>query len=191
MAKVKIEIAGITPLLCNRFTDEAAASASKGTRVASANTDRGTPTEVCEKKLYPGSDGKPMIPQPNLLRCIIDGGQFFKVGKKQLTTQKSSLLYGGVDIEEIEIPIKSTSGWKVDTRPVRIPSSGGRILGHRPMFDEWKLKFTAEVDTELISVGLFREIIDAAGKKIGLGDYRPQTKGPYGKFVVTEWKEVA
>jgi hypothetical protein len=35
---------------------------------------------------------------------------------------------------------------------------------------------------------LFREIVDAAGKRIGLGDFRPATKGPFGKFVVTSWE---
>ena len=28
----------------------------------------------------------------------------------------------------------------------------------------------------------------AAGKRVGLGDFRPACKGPFGKFVVVEWK---
>lgn len=188
---IAIEITGTTPLICNRFTEEAAMSSSKGTRISSAAVNRETPTEVCEKKLYKNEDGKPTIPQPNLLRCIVEGGSFFKAGKRQITTQKRSMLYGCLMIEGIDIPIKSKSGWKVDTRPVRIPSTGGRILAHRPMFDDWKLKFTAEVDTDIMNPALLREIVDAAGKRIGLGDFRPQTKGPYGTFVVTEWKESA
>lgn len=187
--KINIEIQGVSPLICNRFTDEDAQSASSGTRAASAAAERGSSTEVAEKKLYIGQDGKPMIPQPNLLRCIVEGGQFFKAGKKQITTAKSSMLYSCVSIHGSEISIKSKSGWKVDTRPVRIPSTGGRILAHRPCFDDWKLKFTAEIDTEIITTKLFRQIVDAAGKRMGLGDFRPQTKGPYGTFVVTEWKE--
>lgn len=39
----------------------------------------------------------------------------------------------------------------------------------------------------MITAGLFREIVDAAGKRIGLGDFRPACKGPFGKFVVTSW----
>jgi hypothetical protein len=30
-------------------------------------------------------------------------------------------------------------------------------------------------------------MIDAAGKRIGLGDFRPSCKGPFGKFVVIHW----
>jgi hypothetical protein len=43
----------------------------------------------------------------------------------------------------------------------------------------------------MIAPKLVREIVDAAGKRIGLGDFRPSCKGPFGKFVVTQWKEHA
>jgi hypothetical protein len=43
------------------------------------------------------------------------------------------------------------------------------------------------VDLEMISLRLFREIVDKAGKAIGLGDFRPDNKGPFGRFVVTRW----
>lgn len=33
-----------------------------------------------------------------------------------------------------------------------------------------------------------REIVDTAGRRIGLLDYRPETKGPFGRFMVTAWK---
>ena len=41
----------------------------------------------------------------------------------------------------------------------------------------------------MMPIKLAREIMDAAGKRIGLGDFRPDCKGPFGKFVVTKWKE--
>jgi hypothetical protein len=31
-------------------------------------------------------------------------------------------------------------------------------------------------------------VIDAAGKRVGLGDFRPACKGPFGRFVVTNWQ---
>lgn len=187
--QVNITIRGTTPLLCNRFTDENAMAASNGTRVATIG-DKGTPREQAEKKLYLDADGNPMIPQPNLFRCLIDAGTFFKAGKSKVTTQKSSLIPACVEIEGVEILLTSREGWDVDTRAVRIPSTGGRILAHRPSFNDWELSFSAELDTTIMSPKLFRELVDAAGKRIGLGDFRPACKGPFGKFVVTRWEEV-
>ena len=189
MKHINVTIEGTTPLLCNRFTDEAQMAATRGTR-ASVIGDKGSPKEQAEPKLYLGHDGRPMIPQPNLFRCIIDAGKFFKNGRSKVTTQKSSLLPACAEIQGLEIPIQHKEPWTVDTRPVRIPSTGGRILCHRPCFHDWKLSFTLKVDAEMISVGLMREIVDAAGKRVGLGDFRPDCKGPFGKFVVTRWEGV-
>lgn len=186
--RIEIRIEGISPLICNRFTDAAAEASSNGARGSSAASDRGTPLEVAEQKLYKGTDGTLMIPQPNLLRCLVDGGYFHKMGKKQVTTQKGSLLFACLDIEGTEIPIIHKEPWRVDTRAVRIPSTGGRILAHRPMFDDWQLEFVIVLDASIIGPKLLRDVIDDAGKRIGLGDFRPATKGPYGRWCVTHWQ---
>jgi hypothetical protein len=189
MANLQIIIEGTTPLILNRFSDEDAMASSNGSRSSIATADRGTPLQICETKLYRDNEEKNCIPQPNLLRCLIEGGSFHKSGKKQITTQKSSLLYACWDIEGVTISLQHKQPWKVDTRPVRIPATGGRILRHRPMFDDWSLAFDMSIDTSIIDLKLSRQIIDDAGKRVGLGDFRPQTKGPFGKFVVTLWKE--
>jgi hypothetical protein len=185
---IEVEITGVTPLIQNRFHDEAAMAATNGTR-ATLTGDKGSPKEQAEKKLYLDGAGNPMIPQPNLFRCIIDAGSFFKAGKSKVTTQKSSLIPSCVSVQGIELPLFSSAGWRVDERPVRIPSTGGRILAYRPIFDDWRTAFAVDLDEREMSEKLFRQIVDKAGKAIGLGDFRPATKGPYGKFVVTRWEE--
>lgn len=187
---IKLQIEGITPLLCNRFTDEAQMSASNSTRISTIG-DKGSPRAQAVQKLYIGHDNKPIIPGPNMFRCLIEAGKFFKAGKSKVTTQKSSMLPACVSILDIEIPVQSKESWDVDTRAVRIPSTGGRILAHRPCFNDWRLAFEIELDTDLMSAKLLREIVDAAGKRIGLGDYRPDCKGPFGKFVVSHWEDRA
>lgn len=189
--RIEITVSGVTPLICNRFTEAAAEAATSGSRGAAAAGDKGSPREQAEPKLYMGLNGKPTIPQPNLLRCIVEGGRFHKAGKAQLTTAKSSLLYSCLDIDGAEIDIEHNEPWRVDTRAVRIPSTGGRILCHRPMFDDWKLTFVADLDTSILHPKLFRSVVDDAGKRVGLGDFRPATKGPFGKFTVTSWAEIA
>lgn len=188
MKIINVTIEGTTPLLLNRFGIDAATRA-EGPRQTFVG-DRGTPHEVAEGKLYLGSDGKTLvIPQPNLFRCIIDGGKFFKAGKSKITTLKSSLIPACLVIRELEIPIQHKQPWEVDTRPVRIPATGGRILAHRPMFHDWALTFTCELDLEILDAKVFRQVVDASGKRIGLGDFRPDCKGPFGRFVVTNWAE--
>jgi hypothetical protein len=187
MQEIKVSIQGKTPLLCNRFTDEAQMSATSGTSLATVGS-KGTPLEQAEKCLYVSAhDGALIIPQPNLFRCLLDAGKFFKAGKSKVTTQKSSLISACLELNEVEYPIGHDEPWTVDTRSVRIPATGGRILRHRPCFYDWRLSFVAELDDTVISLELFRDIVDKAGSAIGLGDFRPDCKGPFGKFRVTHW----
>jgi hypothetical protein len=185
---INVTIQGHSPLLCNRFTEEAAEKATNGSGASSMAGSNGTPREQAEVKLYTGKDGEPVIPQPNLLRCIIDGGKFFKNGKSKVTTLKSSLIPACMELLGFEFLIRHTQPWSVDTRPIRNPATGGRRLTHRPRFDDWELDFSVELDTREMSERLFREIVDKSGRAIGLGDFRMDCKGPFGKFVVIKWQ---
>lgn len=187
---IKVKIQGRTPLLVHAFNDAAAEAATNGTRLTTQK-DYGTPREQCEAVLYRSANTRePIIPQPNLLRCVIDAGKFHKAGRSKVTTQKSSLIPAAVSLDEVEYPILHKDDWKVDTRAVRIPATGGRILRHRPCFDDWALEFEIELDEEMMTEKTLRSIVDDAGRKIGLGDFRPDTKGPFGKFDVVLWEKV-
>lgn len=190
MREINVTIAGTTPLLCNRFTDASQLSATSGAKTSLIG-EKGSPHVQAEQKLYIGNDGNPMIPQPNMFRCLIDAGKYFKSGKSKVTTMKSSLIPACLEIEGVELPILHKEPWEVDTRPVRIPATGGRILCYRPKFNDWSLCFTMHLDDDVMTCELLREILDAAGKRIGLGDFRPDCKGPFGKFVVTHWERKA
>jgi hypothetical protein len=190
MERVSVTIEGTTPLLMNKFTDAAALAVSGGSTTAFTG-NKGTPREQAERRLYADENGVLHIPGPNLFRAIIDGGIFHKAGKSKVTTQKSSLVPAAITLLELTCPLLAPSGvdvkWEVDSRSVVIPSTGGRIMAHRPRVDQWRLRFTLEVDTTMFTFQLVRQIVDDAGRRIGLGDFRPSRKGPFGKFVVVGW----
>ena len=60
-------------------------------------------------------------------------------------------------------------------------------MEHRPMFDDWKTTFDIEVFEGGFSEQLTRQLVDDAGMRIGIGDMRPEKKGPYGRFKVIKW----
>jgi len=147
-----------------------------------------TPKEQAEDKLYVGEKGKSVIPARNLLSCLINAGIFHKIKNKNITTQRSSLIPACVAIENMELPITSKDGWTVDSQAVVNPKTGGRVPCHRPKFNDWKLSVEVVLDETMVSPKLFRDIVDDAGSKVGLGDFRPGRKGPFGRFKVTSWK---
>lgn len=190
MSRILIAIQGVSPLLMNRFTDEAAARVSAGTSPITVGS-RGTPREQAEPRLYTSSDGRPIVPGPNLFRALIDAGAFHKSGRRPITSGKSSLVPAGIQLGEIECPIEHPDGkpvhWEVDSRSVVIPSTGGRIMCHRPRFDVWRVRFTLHVDDAMFDEKIVRKLVDDMGSKIGVGEFRPSRKGPFGRFVVSNW----
>jgi len=185
--RIDATIEGTTPLIINKFTDAAQLAATSGS--SQANRQPSDPREAAMARLYVNDKGVPVLPQPNLFRCFIEGGRFFKSGKSKVTTQRNSLVAACLSVDGLHFPIQSTGGWSVDTRPIRNPATGGRMLRYRPIFHDWRISFSMSLMEEIIARKLLREIVDASGKLIGLGDFRPDCKGPFGKFVVVEWRE--
>ncbi len=69
------------------------------------------------------------------------------------------------------------------------PSTKGRNPLYRPMLKDWEISFDVVFDEMEIAPSIMKELFDIAGRIVGIGDWRPAKKGPYGKFQVTSWKE--
>ena len=184
---VSVTIEGVTPILMHRFTEENEVKVSSGMSTVSIG-DKGTPREQAEKKLYKNDEGDLYLPGPNIFACIIAAGKFHKNGKSKVTTVKSSLVPAAMSILDLVCPF-GTKEFEVDSRSVVIPATGGRIMAHRPRLDKWSLTFRLMIDTTMFTEAFTRKLVDDAGKRIGLGDFRPDRKGIFGKFVVSNWEK--
>jgi hypothetical protein len=181
--RLNVEITGITPLLMNRFNIE---EQQATTKVKDKNL---TPREAAKKVCYEDEKGL-YYPAVNIFAALIESGKFHKSGKMKITTARSSLIPAGVMIDGTVLYFKRPNQWEVDSRAVVVPSTGGRIVCHRPRLDDWCLDFSLDVDPEMFSAKFIRTLVDDAGNKVGLGDFRPARKGIFGRFVVTKWDEV-
>jgi hypothetical protein len=181
MDHIQIRLSGRTPLLCNRFHEEAQLEASSGTH--STSRDRLSPQDDAANRLYQ-VDGKPYFPAENLRQSVIGAAARHKIGRRAATADVAAALL----IEPFAMPL--LGDWEVDARPVVIPATRGRVLRYRPIFNDWRIEAMLTIDTRLVDVKLLRRIVDDAGDYVGIGDYRPAKKGPYGRFSVDSWKPV-
>lgn len=185
--EVEVTIEGVTPLLMNRFTEEAAIQIDNGGSAVFIGDTKGTPREQAEMTAYrDNKNGELFIPGPNLFAALVEAGKFQKSGKNKLTTTKSSLVPGIVAVLELAIPLGTTE-FEVDSRRIVNPGTGGARTKHRARLNEWRLTFTLDVDTGALSLKQVRQLVDDAGKHCGIGDYRPSRKGPFGRFKVVAW----
>ncbi len=176
---IAVTLKGLTPLLVNRFHEDAQLEASSGVH---SRKERLTPDEDAKDRLYWNDEIGCYFPAENVRQAIIAAGSRHKIGRKGASTDLAAALY----IEPFALPL--TGNWHVDSRPVVIPATRGRVLRHRPMFDDWRLDLTLHVDAQLIDLALVRRVVDDAGNYEGIGDFRPARKGPFGRFVVVRWE---
>lgn len=72
----------------------------------------------------------------------------------------------------------------VDMRTVKIGQA--KTTRCRPKFDNWKGEFTVILDEEKLNAEEIEQIVNNAGKYVGMCDYRPR----YGRFQVTNTRSL-
>ena len=180
MKNANVILEGLTPLLVNRFHEAAQAEATAGVHLR--HSDRPSPEDDARDRLYTLPDGGLYFPAENLRQAVITASGRQKIGRRSAATDVAAAIL----IEPFAMPL--TGAWEVDARPVVIPATRGRMLRYRPIFASWSLEFTLSWDERLIDQRLVRQALDDAGSYVGVGDFRPQRKGPYGRFQVVRWE---
>ena len=185
MKTVRVTIRGISPLLINRFKEQDEIP----TKVTKGKKDYGTPRQQAELTPYfDAKDKKLWIPSSWISGTIKTVASDFKINGRRKSVKS---VCGGAIIPSKE-KIYFTQGYKlkdveVDSRPVVIQGKD-RIMRHRARLENWDLKFELEIDEDILPTDQVHEILADAGKRAGLGDYRPPKGGPFGRFQVIDWK---
>ena len=143
----------------------------------------------CQRSLYLDVDERPTLPEA-ALRALIEAG-----ARK---TKQGSLVREGLMIESVRFDYNvERYGEKLEklrttaqfVAPVVV--SRQRILRTRAKFDRpWSVVGVADVDEELVDKDKLTAWLALAGRRVGLGDWRPEKSGHYGRFDVKEVTEL-
>ena len=184
---VEVVIRGVTPLLVHKFSDGATVGASTR-RVASAPPN---PRAEATKAAYVRANGEFYISA----FCIggtmkaAGGGHKMKGSRKSLRFVVPSAVMVKTDtITILRDDLKPYTDFEVDARPVTIPATKGRIMRYRPRWDTWKLRFGLEIDEDMLNLDDAQMLLTEGGASYGIGDFRPEKSGPFGRFVIESWQ---
>lgn len=172
--KVQCTIKGISPLLMHAYP-----------MVPIEAIDKKSPEEQAEYSAYRDPDnGDLFVPGLAIQRSLVASATYSK-GKGRGSLQKPVAACVIVNPERCDLGVKE---YIIDSRPVVIAATKGRIVRHRPRLNEWNVKFEIEYDDTLLTETQLRRVVDDAGSRVGLLDFRPERKGPFGRFMVVDWE---
>lgn len=171
---IAVEIKGVSALLMRAFPLQPIEALEKK-----------DPKEQAEYSAYRDPETKALyVPGINVQRSLISAATYSK-GKGRGSLQRPAAACLMISPERLQL---GAAEYSVDSRPVVVPATKGRVMRHRPRLDEWGLSFTLEFDDTLLKETEVRRIVDDAGSRVGLLDFRPEKKGPFGRFMVTSWE---
>lgn len=128
--------------------------------------------------LYVNKEGHPVMPGINIEAMICEAAKITKQGKtvKQavFVPDDPEIIYDGPKTREAlweDLRFRHES-------IVRVSQS--RVVRTRPQFPQWRLEFGVNVMIDILDPKDVVEIIETAGRRIGMGDWRPR----FGRFEV-------
>ncbi len=144
----------------------------------------------CLVSLWLDDEGRPTVPA-SAVRAVIEAGAR-KLRQGPLVREGLRVVsvdgFGydqdryGCSLERLGITTQFTAAVVVQR---------ARILRTRAKFDvPWSLGFTVEADPELVGDQELARWLEIAGSRVGLGDWRPEKSGTYGRFRLGGIEEV-
>lgn len=214
METVKIKITGTMPLLMHADSIEWADKMDEwknnpdNKAKSKAGDDRTPPWRWigCLNFTDPQT-GVVIIPSEYIMRALMGGGAEVPTGKGQKTFKSQS--QSGLLIRDFgwplsvrgkTVPMESVQkcmrlktfpenmqvaqelGFLLFVRRARIGQA--KHIRVRPRFDDWSATGEIVITDESITLKVLKQILDIAGSRKGIGDWRPSapTPGPFGQF---------
>lgn len=195
MRTAKVKCTGVSPILMDPMTDAVLEGLRTGVR---PNVSRDRPAvDVAREKIYRENGEKSSIglPAEMLFASLVAAGRNVKNGTKQVSTAKTTTLPHFFSIQDYFLPFsnikkgKENKSWKVDKRRGRL-NDGTAVCVVRPRFDKWEFVVTIEYDEAKADESIIKNLFANAGSAQGLGAFRPNCKGPFGRFKVVKWSDI-
>lgn len=188
MIRVRVTCRAVSALLMNPATEELIEQLR--TKTPKQKRRDWSAQEEASTKLYISDTGKIGIPVENLYASLVEAGRDISLpGRQKISTATSTRLYAFISIEEQFLPFPDDcQEWKADKRRGVNPNGKEMVAVVRPRFEQWSITFTVVIDDKLIEPSKIRELIEIAGRSVGLCDFRPGRRGPFGRSTVAAWE---
>ena len=173
----RYQIEGVSPLLMH------SPRAMMEGRPAGATTRRiPSPEEEAEKGAYRDEEGFLYLPSAAFKASLMHGAGGRRIGSTAARTVLAGAVFntgprtGLIDPETGE----RLREYRVHVSRVVVQRSS--VIRARPELPRWACVLELEVDLDFTHPRQVEELLNISGRISGVGDFRPQRRGPYGRY---------
>lgn len=140
-------------------------------------------------------EGYIFIPVTQIVNCIKNAAKYMSIqipGQGKATYTKN-FAAGIMAFDDIHTGMKKD---EVEGEWLHVPSDGRaggskRVFKCFPRLTSWEGSVEIIILDDIITEDVFLRVVNVAGSLVGIGRYRPQNRGNYGRFTVEgcEWIE--
>lgn len=176
------KIKGISPLLQNNPTEFIGKEGEEGLQIGKKKYND---EDEARLRIYKDADGNYCHPCESFTKALVKAARGKKFGKNSAP----NLIMAGVFPAEPSCKILDAKGkpmkkYSIDRRGVVIGKS--RVLRCRPCWSGWTMQVPLEIDMNILNEKSVKEVLRLAGRFPGIGDYRPEKGGAFGRFEVVD-----
>jgi len=147
------------------------------------------------ERMHVDKNGNVLIPPMAFKNCVSSAAKYLSVripGKGKATYTKH-FEAGVLVTDPLVLPVKKDD---VEGLWLFVPSDGKRGGSKRvwkcfPLINSWRGEVTFYILDETVTKDVLVEHLEEAGKFVGLGYFRPQNNGYFGRFRVVAAKEIS
>ena len=195
MKMIEAWVEGATPILLHRATEEALTGGKPGGSTGSRPNTVAAPEDprtIANKAVYRFADKQLALPGAAFMRLLRESGSNHKARgqRKSLKYIVPAAVLVMDELCGLYMHDRKTKviDFEVDSRPVTIPATKGRVMRYRARLNEWACKVVLRVNDDLLDTALVRQLLSEGVQQIGLGDFRPEKGGPFGTADLVSWE---
>lgn len=175
---VLVTVEGVADMLFHRWNPEAVDEKAKAAKGSKAKK-----SDDIESYVYRNDAGDLCVPGEYLRQAIIHAAKFRQDPR---SPRKSAMdLYKAGVVALTQLASLGKGAWDYEDRRRVVVQRNGVNRTRPAMKSGWKAEFELLVNLpEYIPPHDLHDVVNAAGRLIGVGDFRPT----YGRFAVTNWK---
>lgn len=177
---IRLTLIGDSPLIVHAWSEKAKKQMrDKQTGKARQKKEPKSPDQEYKDSLYPQVGGKHTFPAVGFKSALVSAARFVE-------GLKMTELRGAVHVIGELVQIEGRATPREDM--VRV-GMGVADIRYRGEFKTWKAALNVQFNARMLTPEQIANLFNAAGFGVGVGEWRPERNGSFGRFHVASGKE--